>query len=122
MRPPALRITAETRLQPANAGLALYMREEIFKLAAVKPMSQVGGGGEPLRLREATTMTMLLTAAFAIVAALVALISVLTPTAGGYQLRVDRKDYYEIAINLNDLGANRQMATVTRTINCDEPA
>ena len=63
-------------------------------------------------------MKKLLTTAFAIVAALVALVSVLTQTAGRYQHRVDRKDYYEIAVNLNDLGANR----ATRTINSDEPA
>ena len=91
-------------------------------MVAVKPMSQVGGRGEPSRIRETTTMKKLLTTAFAIVASLVALVSVLTPMAAGYQHRANRNDQYEIAVNLNDLAANRQMATAPRRTNCDEPA
>ena len=66
-------------------------------------------------------MKKLLSAAFAIVAALVALVSVLPQTAGGYQHRVNRQDQYEIAINLNNVAANHQMATAPRPINYDEP-
>jgi hypothetical protein len=91
-------------------------------VATVKPMSQVNGGGQPSRIRETTTMKKLLTAAFAIVAALVALVSVLTPTAGAYQHRVNRPDHYEIAFDLNNLAANHQMAAAPRLVNCDEPA
>jgi len=67
-------------------------------------------------------MKKLLTVAFAIVAALVAFVSVLTPTAGAYQQRVNRLDHYEIAINLNNLAANHQMAAAPRLVSCDEPA
>ena len=63
-------------------------------------------------------MKKLLTAAFAIVAALVAL----TETAGGYQHMANRRDQYEIAINLNNLAANRQMAATPRPVNYEEPA
>jgi hypothetical protein len=88
----------------------------------VKPMSQTGDRGEPARIRETTTMKKLLTAAFAIVAALVALVPALTETAGGYQHMANRRDQYEIAINLNNLAANRQMATTPRPVNYEEPA
>jgi hypothetical protein len=91
-------------------------------VASVKPMSQVGGRGEPARIRETTTMKKLLTAAFAIVAALVALGSALTETAGGYQHTANRRDQYEIAINLYNLAANRQMAATPRPVNYEEPA
>jgi hypothetical protein len=91
-------------------------------MATVKPMNQVAGGGGPSRIRETKTMKKLLTAAFAIVAALVALVSVLTPTAGAYQHRANRPDHYEIAIDLNNLVANQQMAAAPRLVNCDEPA
>jgi hypothetical protein len=91
-------------------------------VATVKPMSQIGGSGEPSRPRETTTMKKLLTAAFTILAALVALVSVLTPTAGAYQHRVNRPDHYEIAFDLNNLAANHQMAAAPRLVNCDEPA
>jgi len=67
-------------------------------------------------------MKKLLTAAFAIVAALVALVSVLPQAAGGHQHRVDRQDQYEIAINLNNLVANRQIVTAPKPISYDEPA
>jgi len=91
-------------------------------VAAVKPVSQVGGRSEPSRIRETTTMKKLLTAAFAIVAALVALVSVLPQTAGGHQHRVNRPDSYEIAINLNNLAANRQIVTAPRPVSYEEPA
>src|SRR5512138_601072 len=98
------------------------MRGQKAMVATVKPMSQIGGSGEPSRIRETTTMKKLVTAAFVIVAALVALVSVLTPTAGVYQHRVNRPDHYEIAFNLNNLIANHQMATAPSLVNCDEPA
>jgi len=62
-------------------------------------------------------MKKLLTAAFAIVAALVAL----TETAGGYQHTANQRDQCEIAINVNP-AANRQMATTPRPVNYEEPA
>jgi hypothetical protein len=98
------------------------MRRENGMVATVKPMSQVRGGGEPSRIREATTMKKLLTATFAIVAAFVALVSVLTPTAGAYQHMANRPDHYEIAIDLNNPAANHQVAAAPRLVNCDEPA
>ena len=91
-------------------------------VATVKPMSQIGGSGEPSQIRETTTMKKLLTAAFAIVAALVALVSVLTPTVGAYQQRANRPDHYEIAFNLNNVAANHQLAAAARLVNYDEPA
>jgi hypothetical protein len=91
-------------------------------VAAVKPMSRVGGRGEPSRIRERTIMKKLLTPAFAIVAALVALVSALTEMAAGYQHAANQRDQYEIAISLNNLAATRQMATTPRPVNYDEPA
>ena len=91
-------------------------------VATVKPMSQVGDGGEPSQIGETTTMNRLLTAAFAVVAALAALVSVLTPPAGAYQHRANRPDSYEIALNPNSLAAKHQMGTAPRLVNCDEPA
>ena len=67
-------------------------------------------------------MKKLLTATFAIVAAVVAVASILTPTAGAYQQMVNRPDHYEIAINLNSAAGNHQMAAAPRLVNCDEPA
>ena len=67
-------------------------------------------------------MKKLLTAAFAIVAALVALVSVLQQSAGGHQHRVNRPDHYEIAINLNNVTANHQIVTAPRPVSYDEPA
>src|SRR5262245_47552804 len=122
MRPSGSTNTAETGLIPANAGLALYMRYRKVMMATVKPMNQVAGGDEPSRIREATTMKKLLTATFAIVAAVVALVSVLTPTAGAYQQMVNRPDHYEIASDLNNQAANYQMAAAPRLVNYEEPA
>jgi hypothetical protein len=97
------------------------MREGTLMGVTVNSMSQVGGRGEPSRARETRTMKKLLTVTFAIVAALVAFVSVLTPTAGAYQHRANRPDHYEIAVNLNN-PANHQMAAAPRLVNCDEPA
>jgi hypothetical protein len=59
-------------------------------VATVKPMSQIGDRGEPARIRETTTMKKLLTAAFAIVAALVALVSA-HGDGGWYQHMANRR-------------------------------
>jgi hypothetical protein len=66
-------------------------------------------------------MKKLRTTAFAIAAALAALGSLLAETAGGYEYLAQRRDQYEIAINLN-LAANHQVATNPRPVNYEEPA
>ena len=66
-------------------------------------------------------MKKLPTAAFAIAAALVALLPVLSQAAGRYQHKGSR-DQYEIVINLNDLAAIRESSSNPRPVNYEEPA
>jgi len=88
---------------------------------AAKPRGQVSGGDESLRIREGTTMKKLRTTAFAIAAALAALGPLLAEAAGGYEYLAQRRDQYEIAINLH-LAANHQVATNRRLLNYEAPA
>jgi len=85
-------------------------------------MGQVSGGGESSRSKEGTTMEKLRTATFAIAAAFVALGSLVNETAAAYQCQAQPRDQYEIAINVNNQAANREVATNPRPVNYEEPA
>ena len=67
-------------------------------------------------------MEKLRTATFAIAAAFVALGSLVNETAAAYQCQAQPRDQYEIAINVNNQAANREVATNPRPVNYEEPA
>ena len=92
----------------------------MYIVAPVKPIGHIRG--DPNGSDRGDDHKKILTTACTIVATLASLGSGLTEAAGDFEHKARRREQYEIAMNLNNVAANPQMATDPRPVSYEEPA